>query len=106
MRAFSGPWCTGNGSTLLPVPGVPAEDLAFTVDFHRGPQGFIAGIADYPPANADIYELTSDYRGLPPPLESQSALFISGVNNLFVKCPPGPYNLPWFRRVCTDRFMP
>ena len=63
-----------------PVPGVPAEDLAFTVDFHRGPQGFIAGFADYPPADAEIYELTSDYRRLPPPLESRSALFISGVN--------------------------
>lgn len=63
-----------------PVPGVPAEDLAFTVDFHRGPQGFVAGFSDYPPAAAEIYELTSDYRRLPPPLESQSVLFISGVN--------------------------
>ena len=62
------------------VPGVPAEELAFTVDFHRGPQGFIAGFADYPPVDAEIYELTSDFRRLPPPLESQSALFISGVN--------------------------
>ena len=63
-----------------PVPGVPADDVAFTVDFHRGPQGFMAGFADYPPADAQVYELTSDYRKLPPPLESESALFISGVN--------------------------
>ncbi len=39
-----------------------------------------AGFADYPPGNADIFELTSDYRVLPPPLASESALFISGVN--------------------------
>ena len=28
------------------------------------------------------------------------------VQILFVKRPPGPYNLPWFRRVWSDRFMP
>ncbi len=58
----------------------PTEALTFTFDFHRGPQGFIADFADYPPADAASYELTSGYRELPPPLESQSALFISGVN--------------------------
>ena len=66
----------------------------------------MAGFADYPPVDAEIYELTSDYRRLPPPLESQSALFITGVNKLFVKRLHGPYNLPWFRRVRPDRFMP
>ena len=84
ITSFGVPVLIGAGYYLdegvPPVPGVPAEDLAFTVDFHRGPQGFIAGFADYPPTDAEIYELTSDYRRLPPPLESQSALFISGVN--------------------------
>ena len=84
INSFGVPVLIGAGYYLdegvPPVPGVPAEDLAFTVDFHRGPQGFIAGFADYPPADAEIYELTSDYRRLPPPLESRSALFISGVN--------------------------
>ncbi len=61
-------------------PSEPAEQLRFTFDFHRGPQGFTADFADYPPADAASYELSSDYRALPPPLESQSALFISGVN--------------------------
>ena len=61
-------------------PIEPTEALTFTFDFHRGPQGFIAGFADYPPADEASYELTSGYRELPPPLESQSALFISGVN--------------------------
>ena len=53
---------------------------AFTFDFNRGPQEFIAGFADYPPADAPIYELTSDHRALPAPLESRSGLFLSGVN--------------------------
>ena len=65
--------CSGN-------PTAPTDMLTFSFDFRRGPQGFVAGFADYPPANADIYELTSDYRPLPPPLASDSALFISGVN--------------------------
>ena len=42
--------------------------------------GFVAGFADYPPAHEEIYELTSGHRALPAPLESQSGLFISGVN--------------------------
>ena len=65
--------CSGN-------PTSPTDTLTFTFDFRRGPQGFVAGFADYPPGNAEIYELTSDYRALPPPLASESGLFISGVN--------------------------
>ena len=61
-------------------PNAPTDALTFAFDFRGGPQGFVAGFADYPPADADIYELTADYRALPPPLASQSALFISGVN--------------------------
>ena len=34
----------------------------FTVDFDRGPLRFVAGFADDPPADADIYELTADVR--------------------------------------------
>ena len=61
-------------------PEQPEETLSITFDFKLGAQGFTAGFADYPPDRAEIYELTSDYRQLPAPLESQSALFISGVN--------------------------
>ena len=61
-------------------PNGPTDALTFAFDFRGGPQGFVAGFADYPPADADLYELTADYRALPPPLASQSALFISGVN--------------------------
>ena len=73
-------------------PSEPADAPAFTLDFNRGPQGFVGGFADYPPAAAAIYELTSDYRALPPPLESQSGLFLSGVNRsddlfMFLKGP-------------------
>ena len=61
-------------------PTAPTDTLMFAFDFRRGPQGFVAGFADYPPAHADIYELTSDHRALPPPLAPEPALFISGVN--------------------------
>ena len=75
-------------------PTEPTDALTFSLDFSRGPQGFVAGFADYPPDHADAYELTSGYRALPPPLESQSALFISGVNRsddlfMFFKGPIG-----------------
>ena len=67
------------------VPGIfeivdVAGPLAFTFDFGRGPQGFVADFADYPPEHAEIYELTADYRAIPPPLDSRSGLFISGIN--------------------------
>lgn len=70
----------------------PADELTVTFDFHRGLQGFVGGFADYPPAHAEIYERTSDHRALPPPLQSQSALFLSGVNRsddlfMFLKGP-------------------
>ena len=61
-------------------PNGASDVLEFTFDFNRGPQGFIAGFADYPPENEAIFELTSDHRPLPPPMESGSALYISGVN--------------------------
>ena len=84
-------------------PTEPTDGLTFTFDFNHGPQGFTAGFADYPPAEGRQYELTSGHRALPPPLESRSALFISGVNHsddlfMFFKGPvdgllPGaPYN--------------
>ena len=61
-------------------PNGPSDVLEFTFDFNRGPQGFTAGFADYPPANESIFELTSDHRPLPSPLDSRSALYVSGVN--------------------------
>lgn len=33
-------------------PTEPTDALTFAFDFRRGPQGFIAGFADYPPAHA------------------------------------------------------
>ena len=80
------------GGSALSHPSEPADASTFTLDFNRGPQGFVGGFADYPPADSAIYELTSDYRTLPPPLESQSGLFLSGVNRsddlfMFLKGP-------------------
>ncbi|HEY0074883.1 MAG TPA: hypothetical protein VGB77_12325 [Abditibacteriaceae bacterium] len=50
-------------------------------DFANGPQNWVGGFADYPANNSEIFELTTDYRSLPAPLDnSKSALFISGIN--------------------------
>lgn len=50
-------------------------------DFASGPQNWAGGFADYPANNSAIFELTTDYRPLPTPLDSaKSALFISGIN--------------------------
>ena len=62
------------------LPSDTGEAIALHFDFDEGPLGFVAGFADYPPAHEEIYELTSGHRALPPPLESRSGLFISGVN--------------------------
>ena len=62
------------------LPSDTGEALTFHFGFDEGPLGFVAGFADYPPAHEEIYELTSGHRVLPPPLASQSGLFISGVN--------------------------
>ena len=61
-------------------PAPPSDALTFTFDFDGGLQGFVAGFADYSHAQGEIYELTSGHRALPPPLEPQSALYMSGVN--------------------------
>lgn len=59
----------------------PSEPLTARVDFSTGQHGWTAGFADYPVADEAIYNLQSDYRTLPAPLDtSQRALFISGVN--------------------------
>lgn len=70
------------------------DTQVFALDFHTGPQGFVGDFADYPPAHAPIYELTSGHRRLPPPLASKAGLFLSGVNRsddlfMFFKGPIG-----------------
>jgi hypothetical protein len=62
-------------------PTDPSEPLTARVDFSTGQHGWAAGFSDYPAADEAIYNLQSDYRTLPAPLDtSQRALFISGVN--------------------------
>ena len=58
----------------------PGEALTFDFDFDAGPQGFVAGFADYPPAREGDFELTSGHRARPSPLGPRSGLFISGIN--------------------------
>ena len=70
----------GSAGLLANLSSRPARARSFAYDFHRGEQGFAADFADYPPAHRDIYRLMSDHRSLPPPLESGSALYLSGVN--------------------------
>jgi hypothetical protein len=90
-----------HGCSRAPTePTEPTDGLTFTFDFSRGPQGFVAGFADYSPGDAQNFALTSGHRPLPSPLESRSALFISGINRsddlfMFFKGPvvgPRPEN--------------
>ena len=62
------------------LPSDTGDAMTLRFDFDEGPLGFVAGFADYPPEHEEIYELTSGHRAFPAPLESQSGLFISGVN--------------------------
>lgn len=71
---------SGACSSLPTDTGDPTEAVTIRFDFDEGPLGFVAGFADYPPADEEIYELTSGHRALPPPLGPQSGLFLSGVN--------------------------
>ena len=90
-----------------------ADALTFSFGFHRGAQGFVADFADYPPVANEGYELTSDFRPLPSPLEPRSALFISGVNHsddlfMFFKgrigglVPGAPYAVAVSVEIATD----
>lgn len=55
--------------------------MLLTFDFSGSAQGFVAGFADYPPAQASIYLLQSGHLPLPPAVDvSRQGLFISGVN--------------------------
>ena len=65
---------------LANLSSAPRDAPGFVFEFARGPQGFVADFADYPHDGGATFELVSDYRPLPSPLEPRSALFISGVN--------------------------
>ena len=59
----------------------PSDQLGFDYRFATGPQGWVAGFADYPADNEAIFFLEADYRPLPAPLDSSlSALYIAGTN--------------------------
>jgi hypothetical protein len=60
-------------------PGGDSRTFAF--DFATGPQGWVAGFADYPQGMQEM-NLVADYRPLSSPLDqTKSALYISGQNN-------------------------
>ena len=62
-------------------PTSPMGSMLITIDFSGSTQGFVAGFADYPPANAAIYFLQSAHLPLPDGVTATgSGLFISGVN--------------------------
>ena len=61
--------------------GGPSDQLGFDYRFSSGPQGWVAGFADYPANNEEIFFLEADYRPLLAPLDtSRNALFIGGTN--------------------------
>ena len=63
------------------LAGQEAETETFTFDFSEGRQQWEASFADYPVGQAERFELTSDYRSLPAPLDTtEGSLFIAGSN--------------------------
>ena len=68
--------CDGGGPAGPVVP-----TLVFELDFDSGAHGFSAGFADYPPADADSYDLASGHRAIPAPLGARSGLFVVGTNH-------------------------
>ena len=81
-----GPWDDGPvaGRTLFGIVEIQGPDR-FRVDFEPAdpdgdgserPNGFSDQASDV----CQEGELTADYRAIPPPLDSRSALFISGIN--------------------------
>jgi hypothetical protein len=59
----------------------PNKDKAtFVYDLDESSQGWKAGFADYPEADAATYTLESEWTALPAPLDSMHGIFISGKN--------------------------
>ena len=81
-------WDSSNGLLValalsLSACGSPTAPgaMVVTLDFSSGAQGFVAGFADYPPANESIFFLQSGHLPLPPATgASGGGLFISGIN--------------------------
>ncbi|HSF17401.1 MAG TPA: hypothetical protein VLK65_17800 [Vicinamibacteria bacterium] len=73
----------GSLAFLAGIVGCSRDDAqTFRLDFAAGPQGWVAGFADYPAGQEDFYELEADWRALPDSLDSgRSALYISGNNH-------------------------
>ena len=65
---------------LINLSGLPGRGPSTSFDFNDGAQGFVAGFADYYPAQENDYELVSDHRRLPSPLDDRSGLYLSGSN--------------------------
>jgi hypothetical protein len=56
-------------------------DLQIEFNFNSATDGWEADFADYPAAHETLYELTSQFTGLPHPLESSYGLNVSGNNH-------------------------
>lgn len=64
----------------IAVVGCGSSDTETVFTFDEGPDGWIAGFADYPvDADLDIYDLEADWRQLPPNLDGKS-LYSRGTN--------------------------
>ena len=68
-------------SLLLSCSG-PSDQLGFDYRFSTGPQGWVAGFADYRADDEESFALVAAYLPLPEPLDaSRSALYIAGSNH-------------------------
>lgn len=78
LIAFIAACSSGNGA-----PG-PSQTPALVQEFvfAEGQQGWEGGFADYPASQESFYQLVSDYRQLPPELQTSAyGLYLSGTNH-------------------------
>jgi hypothetical protein len=75
--------CRRKRARSLIIERLESRQLLTTLDFDfaSGDFGWVAGFADYPPADAGIYDLVADHRARPPEVGTGAALYISGDNH-------------------------
>jgi hypothetical protein len=61
------------------LPG--KDDANFKFEFSDSDHGWVVGFADYPEGEEDFYELSSERRQLPVPLDSYNGIYVSGNNH-------------------------
>src|SRR5262245_15298043 len=71
---------TATATSAATATPTAATSVVFSFDFRNGAQGWVAGFADYPPANEESFEFDQGIRTLPAELGSGSGFLLSSHN--------------------------